>query len=372
MTWHYLQYVLGLARLGHDVYYIEHSGSWPYNPLEKSIVGHCAYNVDYLARVMSRFGFAERWAYFSEVESRWFGLSDRQRKEIAGTADVMINVSGALDRPEDYCDVPDLVYIDTDPVFAQLKLARNDPGFVRRVNTHDVHFTFGECVARTMPDTGHDWLPTRQPIVLSEWQNAQKPREMYTTVMNWTSYNSETWDGRTYGQKDSEFLRFLDLPRRSDKAQFEIAGAPGTSHPTPIEMLRCKGWRLADPLSVCYDFDSYRSYIQCSKGEWSVAKNAYVQGRSGWFSERSACYLAAGRPVILQDTGFSDVLPVGEGLIPFDTLEEAVAAVEQVQVDYPRHAAAAHSIAEAYFSSDTVLTSLLERATACRAKRRRI
>ncbi len=366
MTWHYLQYLLGLMRLGHDVYYIEHSGNWPYNPVEQVVVGRCEYNLDYLARVMSRYGLAERWAYFFDVESRWFGLSDVRRAEIVNSADLLINVSGSIGRPQDYRNVERLAYIDTDPVFAQLKLARRDPDFSARVNAHDVHFSFGERISAAMPDTGHQWLPTRQPIVLSEWLNSDTPpaptRPTLTTIMNWTSYRSETWQGRTYGQKDEEFVKFLDLPRRVPGVGFEIVGAPGTSHPTPRGMLESHGWRVVDPMCFCHDTVSYRSYIQRSWGEWSVAKNAYVAGRSGWFSERSACYLAAGRPVIIQDTGFSDVVPVGEGILPFTTPEEAAAGVELLHSDYPRHVAAARRIAESHFSSDAVLTLLLQRA----------
>lgn len=366
MTWHYLQYLLGIRRLGHEVYYFEDSGNWPYNPVEQAVVGRCEHNVDYLARVMAGYGLAERWAYFFGVESRWFGLSETRRAEVVNSADLLINVSGSIGRPQDYRDVERLVYIDTDPVFAQLKLVRRDADFSARVDAHDVHFSFGERISATMPDTGHQWLPTRQPIVLSEWVNGATPpprtRPTLTTIMNWTSYRSEAWRGRTYGQKDEEFIKFLDLPSRAPDVEFEIAGAPGTSHPTPRGMLESHGWRVVDPVSACHDTGSYRSYVQRSWGEWSVAKNAYVGGHSGWFSERSACYLAAGRPVILQDTGFSDVLPVGEGILCFTTLDEAAAAVEQLRRDYSRHAAAARGIAESHFSSDRVLTLLLERA----------
>jgi hypothetical protein len=364
MTWHYLHYVLGLARLGHDVYYIEHSGSWPYSPVERAVVGRCDYNVDYLARTMSRFGLADRWAYFFEVESRWFGMSDEKRKKVIRSADLLINVSGALDRPEDYRSAECLTYVDTDPVFAQLKLLRGEAGFVRRVNVHDVHFSFGELVSQSIPDTGHIWLPTRQPVVVGEWETSDPPSRGFTTVMNWTSYKSELWHGRTYGQKDVEFLRFIHLPGLVPEARLEIAGAPGTSHPIPRKALTDKGWHVVEPSSVCPDLDSYRHYIRSSKAEWSVAKNAYVQGGSGWFSERSACYLASGRPVIVQETGFSQLLPVGEGIVPFTSLDEAVMAIREVEGNYLRHSSAARAISKAYFDSDQVLNSLLERAMA--------
>lgn len=363
MTWHYLQYVLGLARLGHDVYYIEDSGGWPYDPRAGGLGYSCDYNVQYLTSLMARFGLQDRWAYRLKMEhnSRWFGMSDARRREVIASADVLLNVSGTVDRPEAYRTVSRLAYIDTDPVFTQFRLAREDSEFFKRVNAHDVHFTFGERVSESTPPTGHEWVATRQPVVISEWQHDIDPRPVYTTVMNWTSYVSETFQGRSYGQKDVEFMRFLDLPQRMPDIEFEIAGGPGYGETSPRELITSNGWRLVDPMVVCPDLDSYRRYIQSSKAEWSVAKNAYVQGWSGWFSERSACYLAAGRPVIVQDTGFSDVLPVGEGLLTFSTLDEARDAICEVESHYSRHAEAARGIAEECFASDIVLGRLLER-----------
>src|SRR5262249_55303459 len=187
-------------------------------------------------------------------------------------------------------------------------------------------------------------------------------RPTYTPVRSWTSYKVEPHGGGTYGHKDVEFLRFLDLPRRVAPATLEVATGPGRARHAPRELLAAHGWRVVDPAVVCPDLDSYRAYIESSKGEWSVAKNAYVQARSGWFSERSACYLAAGRPVVVQDTGFSARLPVGEGILPFSTVDEAVAAVREVEGDYARHARAARAVAESFFASGKGLPLLLEEA----------
>jgi hypothetical protein len=364
MAWHYLQYALGLARLGHDVYYFEDSGRDPYNPAEGRPGNDCAYNVRYLAGLMARFGLADRWAYRPHEQAPWVGLSDPERSGVLGSAELLLNVSGSLDRPEEYRQVPRLTYVDTDPVFTQVKLLRGQPQFLRRVNAHDVHFSFGERVGDTLPGTGHRWRGTRQPILLSEWRAGTPTRDVYTTVMSWRSYKPRSYGGQTYGHKDVEFLRFLELPRLVAPATLEVASAPGRTEQGPDELLRDTGWRVVDPAAVCPDLDSYRGYIASSKGEWSVAKNAYVQGRSGWFSERSACYLAAGRPVIVQDTGFSAFLPVGEGVLPFTTVDEAVSAIREVEGNHARHARAARAIAEAYFDSDKVLTRLIEEAFA--------
>ena len=362
VTWDYLQYVLGFAKLGHDVYYIEDSGQWPYDPGEDRTEKGCEFNVRYLANVMERFGLGDRWAYRFAWQSQWFGLPAARRDEIVRTADLVINLSGLLERPDQYRGDGRLVYIDSDPVFTQVKLARGRQFFRDLIEHHDVLFSFGECLPGDAPDTGDDWLPTRQPIVLSEWQTDVQPRDVFTTVMTWIAYNAVQFEGRTYGHKDVEFRRFFDLPSRVSPAQIEIAANAGRGRKLPRELLAHRGWSLVEPRDVCPDVDRYRTYIQTSKAEWSVAKNGYVRGRAGWFSCRSACYLAAGRPVVVQDTGFGDVIPVGEGILTFDSLDAAAAAIAAVEADYSRHAAAARDLAAEYFDAGKVLTSLIARA----------
>jgi hypothetical protein len=219
ITWHYLQYILGLVHLGHDVYYFEDSGEFPYNLNGGSsgndwVAHDCTYNVDYLAKVMYRAGLENRWAYRFPLKQQWFGLSDKQRMVIIQSTDLLINVSGTLERPEDYRRIPRLLYVDTDPVVTQIKLALDAEDFRRRVDAHDVHFSFGECLSEVVPATGHRWRPTRQPILLSEWRPSMSHSDVFTTVMNWTSYKPLKYRGRMYGQKDVEFTRFLDLPRQ--------------------------------------------------------------------------------------------------------------------------------------------------------------
>jgi hypothetical protein len=362
VTWDYVQYVLGLARLGHEVYYLEDTGQWPYNPHEGGVSKGCEFNVAYLSSLMARYGLADRWAYRFPWQSQWFGLSDSRRAEVIRTADLLINISGVLERPEEYRQVRRLAFIDSDPVFTQVKLARGQTDFRQLIDVHDVQFSFGEHFSAAVPDTGHCWRPTRQPVVLSEWHPGTPYRDVFTTVMNWTSYNPVIYNGQTYGQKDVEFMRFLELPTRVAPTGLEIAVNAGKTRRTPRALLAHKGWRVVDPAVVCPDPDSYRQYIESSKAEWSVAKNGYVVGQAGWFSCRSACYLAAGRPVVVQDSGFRAVLPTGEGLLAFHTLEEAVAAIQDVEAQYARHARAAREIAEAYFDASKVLTRLLEDA----------
>ena len=371
VTWDYLNVVLGIKQLGHDVYYIEDSGEWPYTfdgePARNNWVSHDPKpTVEHLASVMDEFGLPANWAYRFPPEPEWFGLSEQKRTELIRSADLLINVSNTLEKPENYRQVRTLAYVDTDPVFTQIDVADCNSGRRDLVNAHDVLFTLGECLGKDLPDTGHRWHPTKHPIVIGEWLSSVPHQNKFTTVMNWTSYDSITYRGRTYGQKDIEFVKFMSLPQRFP-ALLEVAlhkphvrwPSNTDQNPTPLEVLNNLGWRIVDSTEVCPDFSSYRQYIQRSKGEWSVAKNGYVDGKSGAFSTRSGCYLAAGRPVILQDTGFSEVLPVGEGILAFKTLEEAEAGIREVEGNYSRHAKAARDLADAYFDSDKVLNRLL-------------
>lgn len=391
ITWHYLQYLLGLARLGHDVYYFEDSGEFPYNidgagSGTNSIARDCTYNVGYLAKIMARFGFENRWAYHFPLKTEWFGLAEKQRQTVIHSADLLINISGTLEHPDNYRPIPHLIYIDTDPVVTQIKIALGRAQFLKHIETHDTHLSFGESLTQDGPVNGCRWRPTRQPIMLSEWRPATPRRESFTTIMNWASHPPLAYSGGTYGQKDVEFRRFLELPGQVTPVAMEVAlnrtqylkwkakgeilplsSGPGElvggkTNETPGDLVTYAGWRVVEAVMACGDLDSYRHYIESSKAEWSVAKNAYVLGRPGWFSERSACYLAAGRPVVVQDTGFAGTLPVGEGILLFKTVPEAIAAIQEVETNYARHAQAARAIAETYFDSDKVLTRLIDEA----------
>ncbi|MAG55948.1 MAG: hypothetical protein CMJ83_06635 [Planctomycetes bacterium] len=360
MTWHYFHYVLGLMRLGHDVYYIEDTGQWPYDPVEDGITKTCEDNVRYLQELMEQYGLEDRWAYRFVWKERWFGMADERREDVIRTADLVINVSGTLERPGEYRHRARLAYVDTDPVFTQVKLAKGHDYLRGLVDQHDVLFSFGESPGDDTPDTEDQWNPTRQPIALDIWRPSEPHRDVYTTVMTWKAFKPIVFEGKKFGQKDVEFERFVDLPEHIRPATIEVAANAGRGRRLPRQDLIDKGWRLVEPREACPDHEAYRRYIEGSKGEWSVAKNAYVVGQAAWFSCRSACYLAAGRPVILQETGFSKVLPTGKGLFAYRTLEEAAEAIRTVEADYPTHAAAARAIAEEYFDGRTVLARVID------------
>jgi hypothetical protein len=376
VAWDYLNVILGMKRLGHDVYYIEDSGCWPYND-DGGPSGddwkdrNPSATVKSLSKVMSAFNLDNKWAYHFPAKSEWFGVANIERNQIIESADVLINVAGTLEKPWDYRKIKRLIYIDTDPVFCQIGAEIGADSIImrQRLDAHDVFFTVGEClnVNDEIPKAGYKWNTTKHPIVLDQWRDKPLSTNGFTTIMNWTSYESITYRTRSYGQKDAEFMKFINLPQKVFPTSLEVAlykprvrSPQSFSIQVPLDRLETSGWKIVDASEVCPDFHSYRRYIHRSKAEWSVAKNGYVVGRSGWFSGRSACYLAAGRPVVVQDTGFSGVLPVGQGVIGFSTFDEAEAGIREVETNYQRHGKAAQDIAEAYFDSDKVLNRLLD------------
>lgn len=357
VAWDYLQYVGGFQQLGHEVLYLEDTEMWPYDPVNATITDDCTYNVNYLRTVMERFGLGDRWCYRNAANGTHHGVSTANLQAFCRAADLFVNVSGCGWMRPEYTTIPHRVFIDSDPLFAQIN-AQTD-----HLRAHNHHFTFAENIGGRgcrIPDLDLEWTPTRQPIVLDWWPVAtQPPRPVWTTVMNWVSYKPVTFEGETWGQKDIEFQRFIDLPGQTDE-NFEIACGLGPGKTRPTESLLAHGWQVVEPDEKLPDPWSYRDYLASSKGEWSVAKEGYVKSRSGWFSCRSACYLALGRPCVLQDTGWSDHYPTGDGLLAFTTPAEAVEALATVAADYAHHCHEARELAATHFDARRVLAALLE------------
>jgi hypothetical protein len=388
VTWDYIQYVIGLKNLGHEVYYLEDSGEWPYNldggPYGDDWVARdCSKNINYLDYIFRKFDLGPVWAYRFPLNGKWYGLPDEKRRKIIKEADLVINVSGTLEKPEEYI-TKKKIYIDSDPAFTQVKMLLGDQEFSSRVAAHEIHFSFGEKVNEAFPDTGYVWRPTRSPIVVDLWTNDIESNGHYSTIMNWTSYKPLKYKKHIYGQKDREFVKFVDLPAQVHQTKFVIALSE-TVHEnwqsvltnsteqdiaesdifvfqSPSSLLKHHGWQVVSPRKKCGNHESYRSYIQQSRGEWSVAKSGYVISQSGWFSCRSSCYLASGRPVVVQDTGLAGLYPLGEGLFAFNSLNSAVEAIQSIESDYSSHATRARELAEAYFNSDKVLKDLIDRS----------
>ncbi|MBW3539113.1 MAG: hypothetical protein KY476_02480 [Planctomycetes bacterium] len=360
MAWHYLQYALGLARLGHDVYFLEDSDDYPgcYDPVRHVTDTDPTCGLKFADDAFRRIGLPDRWAYFDAHTRQWQGPCAGFAVELCESADVLLNVSGSVPLRGPLREVEHRAWIDTDPVFTQIRHLC-DPGFAAKISAHTAYFTFGEnagTAGKRLPDDGLVWRPTRQPVVLDVWPHAKASRRnVLTTVMQWDSYPAREFGGVRYGMKSDSFQLVLDLPSRTD-AEFELALGSPTA---PRELLRSHGWRIIDPLQCTRDPWTYQRYLLDSLAEFSVAKHGYVVSNSGWFSERSACYLACGRPVVCQDTGFSAHLPTGEGLFAYRTVDEAVAAVDEVRSRYAFHCRRAREIAEEYFDSGRILSDLL-------------
>jgi hypothetical protein len=361
LVWHHLQYVLGLQRLGHEVMFLEDSGDdgWScYDPSRGVTDGDCSYGLAWTADAFSRFGAGPAWAFHDAPASTWHGPAAEGAIAFCEDADILLNLSGTnVVRPWLQA-IPVRVYVDTDPVFTQVRNL-TDPAHRALAARHDRFRTFGENVgpSAAIPDDGFAWSATRQPVVLDLWKVSRPPRDApFSTVMQWTSYPPVAYGGVTYGMKSESFAPLVDLPSRVE-VPLELALG---SADAPRESLRDAGWRIVDPLAVAREGEAFRRYVARSRAELAVAKHGYVVSRSGWFSERSANYLASGRPVVTQDTGFGAHLPVGEGLLAFRDADEAVDAISRVEADHPRHAHAARAIVEEHFDSDRVLTGLLD------------
>ncbi len=360
-TWVFLQYLLGFRRLGWEVLFVDRlepgmcvAADGTPAPFRSS------QNLRYLAEVMDRFGLADRWSLLYDGGREIAGLERSQvLEEVRGSA-LLLNVMGYLEDEELLAAAPLRVFLDIDPGFGQMwtKL-----GLAQPFGGHDRFVTVGTRVGENgcaIPTCGLEWIPTPPPVELSEWPAAAGGGERFTSIASWRgAFGPIEYNGRTYGLRVHEFRRFLELPRRLD-AEFELALDIDDAEEADLSRLDENGWTRIDPRRAAPDPWRYRRYVQGSAAELMVAKNMYVDTRSGWFSDRSACYLASGRPVLAQDTGLSGAVPTGEGLITFSILEEAVAGAEEIVRNYGRHARAAREIASEHLAADRVLPRLLD------------
>lgn len=359
MAWHTLQYLMGLVHLGHDVYFVEDSDDYPscYDPERGITDTDPTYGLQFATRTFERIGLGDRWAYYDAHTSRWVGPCADRILEICATGDFLLNLDGINPLRPWLSNIPVRVLLDGDPVFTQLRHL-TDPAARNLAKQHTAFLSCAENIdlnRATIPDDGLPWQATRHPIFLDAWPVTPGPAQgKFTTVMQWESYPAREYGGVRYGMKSDSFGPYMELPKRAGRI-LELA-VSGSS--TPGELLDSKGWVVREPPTR--DPWTYQHYIQQSKAEFSIAKHGFVISRSGLFSERSACYLASGRPVVIQDTGFSDWLPTGAGVIPFNTLEEALAGIEEINSRYEFHCQAARAIAEEYFDARKVLPRLIE------------
>jgi hypothetical protein len=369
VIWQHIHYIVGLQRLGHDVYYIEDSARLPYNPETFEVNNEFDYAANTLDRLAREFDFKNRWSFCARYLPKFptAGLSLRKIRQLYREADTILNICGAQEFNDDLLKSDHLIYIESDPGVEQIKIDKRTKSTIDYLRRHHALFTFGENVGTKMfpvPTHGFKWHPTRQPVVTDLWKTNRSPLRpaVFTSVANWSTSGLKdiNWRGEKYlWSKSREFLRFLAAPKKSGEI-FELA--TNIEDRETREKFEQNGWRLRSPLDLSVDYWLYRGYIRHSKGEFTVAKDQYVRLKTAWFSDRSACYLAAGRPVIIQETGYTKLYGGQAGVLAFRSLSEIVDAVRMINSDYAKHSRAARQIAREVFEAEIVLKSLLDRA----------
>jgi hypothetical protein len=358
-VWAFFHYVLGLKLLGHKVIYLEESG-WSnscYNPWTRECQEDPQVGIDVVRGLMAEHRIEVPVYYVNRESGQTTGGTRSEIKQVLQEADLLLNIGGVCWLPEFHlCRRRAL--IDMDPFFTQIGKFGSEG-----ISEYHAYFSYGVNIGKKdcpIPTLGIDWQPTVPPVVPEVWQGTSPADDApFTTVANWKAYGSVTYEGEEYGQKKEEFLRIIRLPEHtSQKLNLAFAGIGGEE---AAEMEKA-GWTLRNAEEVGVELKSYKNYILNSRGEFSVAKNAYVKTNSGWFSDRSVCYLAAGLPVVVQETGFSNFLPTGRGVLSFSSLEEAVKCIESVNSDYQEHRSAAREIAGNFFNYQSVLPKILEAA----------
>ena len=369
VIWQHVHYIVGLQRLGHDVYYIEDSARLPYNPETFEVNNEFDYAARLLQRLAREFEFKNRWAFCARYlrGQPTAGLSLKKIRRLYREADAILNVCGAQEFNDDLLASDRIIYVESDPGVEQIRIDKGVGSTIDYLRRHRSLFTFGENVGTKsflVPTHNLKWLPTRQPVVIDLWKtNRAPPRAaVFTSVANWSTSGLKdiTWRGEKYlWSKSREFLRFVAAPKKAGET-FELATNIKDAK-ARAKFLR-NGWRFHSPLQLSVDYWLYRDYVRRSKGEFTVAKDQYVRLNTGWFSDRSACYLAAGRPVIIQQSGFTQHYGSDGGLFAFSSIKEIVDAVKAINADYARHSRAARYIAREVFEAEKVLASLLGRA----------
>ena len=363
VTYQFLHFMLGLRKLGFDPYYVEDSARWIYDPRLRDSSPDAQPNIDAVAPILSQYGLGDRWVFRGNYEGgQCYGMTESQIAELYRTADVMINVTGAQDLRQEHLRCPVRVYLETDPVEAQIQIAQGNQRTIATLDQYTHHFTYGEnlgCPDCLLPVERYNWHPTRQPVLLELWEPLPPVgNAAYNTIATWKNKGKDiVYQGETYHwSKDREFVKVIDLPLKRP-VPFELASDVDAETRILLEASR---WHLADAVHISSNMQRYNQYIRQSRGEFTVAKDQNIRLKSGWFSDRSACYLAAGRPVINQETGFSNHLPTGKGLFSFQSMDDILVAVDAIETDYVGHCRAAREIAEEYFAAEKVLGEIMD------------
>jgi hypothetical protein len=363
-AWQAAHYLLGLRALGHDAWFYEDTGVYDlaYNPVTNEFGAAYDYGVRATGEFLERLGVGAQWVFVDVASGRQHGPGAGRAAAILADADLVVNVAGINRVTAEQRRGRPAIYVDIDPAFTQIRAAQGDPLVRAILDEHTAHFTLGENIGTNrspVPDAGYRWHPTRTPIAIEQWAGTAPTTSAYTTVGRWNETQRDlTFNGKTFQwRKRPEWLRCLDLPARTGAA-FEMA-MDVENVPGDTAVLAAHGWRVVDPRAVSGDPWRYRDYVRSSRAEFTVAKELNVRLRSGWFSDRAACYLASGRPVVEQDTGFGDVLPLGPGVHVFRTVAEAAAAIGEIERDYAAAAAHATAVAREHFDAAGVIGRML-------------
>lgn len=369
VIWQHIHYIVGLQRLGHDVYYVEDSARLPYNPQTFEVNNEFDYAAQILRQLASEFGFKHRWGFCARYlpGNPTAGLRLTTIRQLYREADAIFNVCGTQEFNDDLRKSDSILYIESDPGVEQIKVDKRVRSTVEYLSQHRALFTFGENIGTDrfpVPLHKFKWLPTRQPVVTDFWKTIRAPAAtaVFTSIANWSTNGLKdiTWRNEKYlWSKSREFLRFIAAPKKSGEP-FELA--TDIKEEKTREKFLQNGWRFRAPHEMSVDYWGYRDYIRRSKGEFTVAKDQYVRLHTGWFSDRSACYLAAGRPVITQQTGFTDHYGDNGGLFAFRSLGEISEAVRAINADYKEHSRAARALACEIFEAEKVVAQILDRA----------
>ena len=369
VVWQHIHYIVGLQRLGHDVYYVEDTENPCYDPVTFQWGTDFTYAAKTLGDLAEQHGFKNRWCFCNRdlPGHPTAGMSKKKMIELYREADAIVNICGAQEFNDDILQNDRILYMESDPGIEQIRVDQGKRGTLPYLKRHHALFTFGELIGSShFPVPLHDlkWLPTRQPIVTDLWKTASPPGSaaLFTSIANWSTAGTKDvkWRGSKYlWSKSLEFLKFVDAPAISGE-EFELATR--IKDRKTQDIFRKNRWRVSSPEGISADFDRYREFIRASKGEFTVAKDVYARLNTGWFSDRSACYLAAGRPVITQETGFTEIYGGKKGLLAFRTADEIKEHVRAINLDYKAHSRAAFEIAAEYFEATKVLKSILDRA----------
>ena len=365
-AWQILHYLAGLRALGFDAYFYEDTAYYGdcFDPLTGNMHVAPDAGVAFTRDFLQRFGFGDRWAFWDAAADRYHGLTREHTAAVLHDARLLVTLAAVNRLPRH--PRQRRVFIDIDPTFTQIRVAQGDRDLIGFLAEHDLHFTIGENIGTagcSIPTELFAWRPTRQPIATEIWSPLPSdPGAAFTTIGRWDERRRDIhFAGEVYSwRKRTEWMKFLELPARTGERfcmAMDVDKTPGDG-----ELLRRHGWEIVDPIVVSRDAATYQDFIRGSKGEFTVAKDLNVRLASGWFSDRGACYLAAGRPVITQDTGFGRMLPTGKGLFAVRTLDDTVGACAAIAADYDAHVRAARQIAEDYFAAPHVLHDLLSRA----------